>query len=101
MSPDIRRTLADWESWHALTTVSLVVWILARTNRYALLDALHGLVWTAHEILPVIPQARRGQIRPVAAVLVEMWLPLTIASFVCGFFAFHADAESRRRAEGE
>ncbi|WP_459194668.1 hypothetical protein [Halosimplex sp. J119] len=99
MVPDIRRLLADWEFWHALTMVSLAVWILARTNRYALIDWLYALAWRG--AIPFVSRLERDQIRPVVDVFVEMWLPVAIASFLCGFFVFHADAESRRRAESD
>ncbi|WP_436923449.1 hypothetical protein [Halosimplex amylolyticum] len=101
MAPDIRRLLADWEFWHALTMVSLAVWILARTSRYALIDGLYALIWNGHGAVPFVSRVERDQIRLLVEVFVGLWLPIAIVSFVCGFFVFHAGAESRRQAEGE
>jgi hypothetical protein len=59
------------------------------------------VIWNRQGTIPFVSQVERDQIRPVVEVFVEMWLPVAIVSFVCGFFAFHVDAESRRRAESE
>jgi hypothetical protein len=91
----------DWEFWQAATLVALAVWVVARTNRFALMDRVQSLAWSLHGTVPGVPQASLDQIRPVVDAFVAMWLPVALCTFFFGFFAFHAEAESRREADGE
>ncbi|WP_235853717.1 DUF7553 family protein [Halosimplex salinum] len=103
MPSHLRDLLGDWQFWHALTVGALTVWLLAKTNRFWLMTALQRLAWNAHGSVPFVPQAGLDQIRPVVNGFVAVWLPIAIGSFVCGFFAFHAEAEaeSQRAARGQ
>ncbi|PSP64446.1 hypothetical protein BRC79_10055, partial [Halobacteriales archaeon QH_8_67_27] len=40
-----RSLTSDWEFWHALTVVSLLVWIWAQTSRFRLMGLLQSLAW--------------------------------------------------------
>jgi hypothetical protein len=94
-----RRLPNDWEFWQAATLVALAVWIVASTNRFALMSYLQSLAWSLHGTVPGVPQASLDQVRPVVDVLVAMWLPVALCTFFLGFFAFHAEAERQREAD--
>jgi len=89
-----RSLTSDWEFWHALTVVSLLVWIWAQTSRFRLMGLLQSLAWAVHGTVPYVPQASLDQVRPVVDTFVALWFPVAVASFVCGFFLFHTHAEA-------
>lgn len=101
MSPSLRRLATDWEFWQAMTLGSLALWMLVGTSKFWVMDALQWLAWSLHGVVPGVPQASLAQIRPVVVGFVALCPPVAIGSFCCGFFAFHAEAESRREADGD
>jgi hypothetical protein len=94
-----RRLPSDWEFWQAATLVALAVWVVAETNRFALMSRLQSLAWSLHGTVPGVPQASLDQIRPVVDIFAAMWLPVALCTFSLGFFAFHAEAERRREVD--
>ncbi|MFB6140760.1 MAG: hypothetical protein ABEJ26_10040 [Halosimplex sp.] len=97
----IRRLLADWEFWQAVALVALAAWVAARSARIWLIDSVQSATWAAHGVLALVPQTTVDQARTVVDGFVALAFPVAVGSFLCGFLAFHADAEARRRREAD
>jgi len=97
--PATRSLTSDWGFWHALTVVSLLVWVWAQTSRFQLMGLLQSVAWALHGTVPFVPQASLDQVRPVVDTFVALWFPVAVVSFVCGFLVFHTHAETEAEPE--